>query len=476
MASSSDGTAVPTNHDSNGAEQTQNRLVVKPSEEEFDYEIWREGSRKTHVKCYSNTGRASNKNESSGMYTRYIKLESPFPFHVLHTRQSLTTGLLTTSRQIYHESVQVLYGANEFEMDAFYELPCIFIQFGNSSRFLRSLRLNEFWDLRNIGKYLEPLVHLQDLSIDMPWRVYKEVQGPAHVADVFFDKAYRWIRGVALVHANETRAASFITVNCDKFCVLRCGGNHSADYKYKCLLTDAFRSELKAAILVRNSLPFPLLKLPRKIQDMIYSHAMVYKPFEDFNDDSVDLVYIYSDESKNPRRALLDWNSAKSKPGYSRYDGFRWSESITPGLLRVNRQIYQESVQILYGKNNFDLECPEAAKEWLDRIGYSHVYLRDVNFSFFPDDRTIFYKLLHVDRLSFYVSLSYGVHGSSADSPEEEAEAFFVLAGHWIESVGSFRGGRAAAIDRVHPCALVPSDEEEQWVSRFRTELKKICG
>lgn len=239
-------------------------------------------------------------------------------------------------------------------------------------------------------------------------------------------------------------------------------------------MADAFQCELKKIILGRSSVSLPLFKLPRKVRDLVYQYAMVYTPpaTVQLNDG---VINIDIDEGRGPLRKILDWNEDDFRE-VNVYDGFLWSESLTPGLLRVNRQIYQESVQILYGKDNFDLEGPEAVKEWLDRIGYSHVYLRDVNISFLPDDRTTFYKLLHVDRLSFYDFFLHDFDESMSKSPEEKAEMFFALASHWIEGVGSFRGGRAAAIDRIHPYAPVSEDEEEQWVGRFRTELKKICG
>lgn len=397
---------------------------------------------------------------------------STFFREYVRRKQSLSPGLLTVSRQVYHESLQVLYGANEFEMDVFCGLPSIFAKFENFSKFLRRLHIGSFWELRNIGKYLEPLVHLQQLYIE--WPTLYSIQDPAHVADVFFDKSHRWIYGVASVYENEVRAASLVFITCDGECPLRCDETKQCSSKI-CPLTESFQSELKAAILARQSLSFPIMKLPRKIRDKVYCHAMLHRPFKGFDDDITDRLTISSDENNNPMRNELDWREGADKPDGLRGDGFRWSESLTPGLLRVNRQIYQESVQILYGKNNFDLWDHEVAKAWLDRIGNSHVYLRDVNFGFFPDDRTTFYKLLHVDRLSFDF-FSHDFDESMSESPEEMAKMFFALASHWIEGVGSFRGGGVAAIDRIHPYAPVSEDEEEQWVGRFRTELKKICG
>ncbi|KAL1643305.1 hypothetical protein SLS58_004976 [Diplodia intermedia] len=558
-------------------------LASQLNQDDFDYEIRREGDHTTHVNSYDNTSVPAKKNKSTGIY---IKLESPLSLEVLHTKtfadgpmagyqtvtikpeipfpflklpreirdeiyayamvreilpqellehlgcedlegndgvirfrrlrpgpakkdrlrklcqpskesseyqeeyvsrkRSLTPGLLVTSRQVYRESLPILYGANVFEMDPKYQMPSILTQFGNSSGYLRSLCLTDgFWEMTNIGKYLEPLVHLRQLSVGMPWGTRVQIQGPAHLADIFFDKLYRWIRGVALVHGDETRAADYVTINCDRSCLFRCNGRLYGATE-ECLMMEPIRSGLKAAILARTSLPFPFMKLPRQVRDMIYSHAMTYKPFPNLEEEPFDSVHISLDRRSNPVRILLDWNSSKLKPNGWRSGGFRWSESLTPGLLRINRQIHQEAVQILYGRNKFDLEDPEEANVWLNRIGHSQIYLRDVYIGFLPNDRTIFDKLLHVDRLEICIAHAYDYDEVTGElyedgeviskSPEEAAEAFFASGGHWIEGAGNFRGGRAAAIDRIHPWGTFDDDEEESWVRRFREELKSICG
>ncbi|KAL1627009.1 hypothetical protein SLS54_002548 [Diplodia seriata] len=55
---------------------------MRLNQDDFDYEIRREGDRTTHVKCYKNTGVPPEKKKSTGIY---IKLDSPFSFEVLHT-------------------------------------------------------------------------------------------------------------------------------------------------------------------------------------------------------------------------------------------------------------------------------------------------------------------------------------------------------------------------------------------------------
>lgn len=388
-------------------------------------------------------------------------------------KQSLTPGLLVTSHQIYREALPILYGSNKFVMNADEVLPAMITQFGNYGNHLRSLHLTRFWEASGVGKYMEPLVHLQSLTVDCSSDLFDQAQDIALIAGIFFDKTYRWIRGVASAHEDETYAANLVVINCNRDCTFECKIGFWQNWR-RCVMADAFQCELKKIILARSSVSLPLLKLPRKVRDLVYQYAMVYTPpaTVQLNDG---VINIEIDKERGPLRKILDWGDDEFRE-VNVYDGFLWSESLTPGLLRVNRQIYQESVQILYGKNRFELEGSESAKEWLDRIGYSHVYLRDVNICYLPDDRTIFYKLLHVDRLSFYDFSSPDFDGSMSGSPEEKAEMFFALAGHWIEGVGSFRGGRAAAIDRIHPSAPVSEDEEEQWVSRFRVELKKICG
>jgi hypothetical protein len=73
--------------------------------------------------------------------------------------------------------------------------------------------------------------------------------------------------------------------------------------------------------------PFPILRLPREIRDEIYTYALRA-------DISVDV---------NPQFNCTLATENPFKPA-------------TPGLLRINKQTYQEAIEILYSKNMFKFQ------------------------------------------------------------------------------------------------------------------------
>lgn len=185
--------------------------------------------------------------------------------------QSVTPGLLLTSHKVYREALSILYGRNYFA-DDFSSPHGFFTLLGHSSQYVRNLRFDGFWVGCRSGKFLESLIHLQHLSVGLPYD--GQSRKPSTAAELFFDKAYRWISGVASVKGEQARAIEYLHVDCPS----KCNGKSVGHIK-DCEWDASFKATLRRLIKARpptSSIPF--LKFPRKIRDMIYVYAMVYQP------------------------------------------------------------------------------------------------------------------------------------------------------------------------------------------------------
>jgi hypothetical protein len=86
--------------------------------------------------------------------------------------------------------------------------------------------------------------------------------------------------------------------------------------------------------------PFPILRLPREIRDEIYTYALRAAI-------SVDVI------------SALNCTHTTENP----------NKPPAPGLLRVNKQIYQETIGILYSKNMLNFEFPGQLLDFEQQIG-----------------------------------------------------------------------------------------------------------
>ena len=93
--------------------------------------------------------------------------------------------------------------------------------------------------------------------------------------------------------------------------------------------------------LIGFNKPFPILRLPREIRDQIYTYSLC-APISAKTVSSLPLSTIPQDNPFKPP---------------------------TPGLLRVNKQIYYEAIDILYSKNTFQFEEPEHLFAFEEQIG-----------------------------------------------------------------------------------------------------------
>jgi len=88
--------------------------------------------------------------------------------------------------------------------------------------------------------------------------------------------------------------------------------------------------------------PFPILRLPREIRDKIYTYSLC---------SAISVV-------TTSQRYDFDTDEDNSlKPP-------------TPGLLRTNKQIYHEAIEILYSKNIFSFQEPRELFAFEEQIGF----------------------------------------------------------------------------------------------------------
>lgn len=401
-------------------------------------------------------------------YSR-VRRNEPIKQQFKH-KESLTPGLLLTSKQVYEESLPVLYGRNHFVIPGVSVALSHFLdKIGASSKDIRSLRINNFWYAPDSGKHLDKLYHLQSLSLDAPSELEGwPIESPIRAADAFFEKAYRWVRGMASVHKDTDylRAVRSINVDCPTECLCRViSKNDPSTY---CQWKSEFRNELKRNIEAWTIGSTLFLKFPRKVRDLIYSHAMVTDEKimvqSDADTGSIERFGFAFDDNDKVRGILTS--------------GFLWSASVTAALLRVDRQIYQESVQVLYGKNSFCFGYARDLQPFLDNIGYSYVYLRSIQIWGLPQDFNVLCKLPNLDELYLDITSESSSEKRDSITPEEEARIFYDKAGKWIECSGAHRpGGRSDAIDRIHfECTPAPSlEESEDWEAKFKEGLKRLC-
>ncbi|KAL8883256.1 MAG: hypothetical protein Q9192_007312 [Flavoplaca navasiana] len=95
------------------------------------------------------------------------------------------------------------------------------------------------------------------------------------------------------------------------------------------------RHHLDDATLSTSARSFPLLRLPRELRNLVYSHALV-RPGSD--------AYV------EPIRVCYMHHKASSRHGSTSY----WGTEKSTRLFRVNHQIYNEASEIFYSTFSFN--------------------------------------------------------------------------------------------------------------------------
>lgn len=118
---------------------------------------------------------------------------------------------------------------------------------------------------------------------------------------------------------------------------------------------------LRGIIKSRKTPPkyFPFMQLPREIRDQIYLYALQAK------------------DRDAPQHSTWRLNSSYRQT----------TKPHTPGLIRLNKQIYSETIQVLYQTNVFKFRRPRQLFNFEDQIGASNQSLvRHIQIHIIPPD------------------------------------------------------------------------------------------
>ncbi|KAF9633688.1 hypothetical protein BFW01_g4582 [Lasiodiplodia theobromae] len=216
-------------------------------------------------------------------------------------------------------------------------------------------------------------------------------------------------------------------------------------------------------ILIKPRQPLHFLDLPREIRDEIYTYAMV--PHTQCRASPSRKPYIESRIFLNVTEARPDQakryipREVKTAREYglsvlsSMFQGqeFTLQESVTPGLLTVNRQVYLEARQILYEKNTFQMQL-WTVERFLARIGPADQqirYLNVVHLGCYGVQRAkeTLANLTHLKHLTL-VGMPLSDEGERY-SPFIAATELYRKMYIWIDCVGKLHGDRFAALERL---------------------------
>lgn len=233
---------------------------------------------------------------------------------------------------------------------------------------------------------------------------------------------------------------------------------------------------------------FPFLDLPAEIRNTIYNYAL-YDP------SGINFVGTYQKKRRVAARVSAEYASNASGRYYSPtskrvvedvLDADGDHTSLVPSLLAVNKQIYSEGIDILYG-NQLTFIDSFALYSFLINLGPTRAQrLKKLRILGWLHSRGLkvynnacFAALAWATNLT---SLVVHVRINKYCSPRRGADQFYRDAFPWLEAVGAAKGKRDAALDVVmlddaylsDPCdsdESVPSPEER--VEQFKAELAK---
>jgi hypothetical protein len=133
--------------------------------------------------------------------------------------------------------------------------------------------------------------------------------------------------------------------------------------------------------------PFPILRLPREIRDEIYTYSL---------------------------RAAISVETTRQRAFIPTTDNL--FKPPTPGLLRANKQIYHEAVEILYSKNIFKFQEPGHLFAFQEQIGAENrKRVKEICIStIFPRSDMVVLDPEHLLRSEYYSVPSYWIAALNA--------------------------------------------------------------
>lgn len=438
-------------------------------------------------------------------------------------QESVTPGLLTVNRQVYHEARHILYEKNTFQMQP-WTIESFLARSNPADQQIRYLNIVHLgrYGVQRTKEMLAKLTHLKHLGlVGMPLSDEDERYSPFIAAKELYRKMYIWIDCVGKLHGDRFAVLERLTVQAGPLHAHKASDVYRGWFSLRTNLVAKhyskmrpsagqiewdkyFREEIKALITLDNSnKTFQFLALPRKLRDKIYQFAMQQE-------------HHWNGSRENHGRQISIWKFLTTGQVHRRIqidgkncsDNFQFCNSLTPGLLLANRQVHDESKMILYGQNHFKFDLEDTLDVFLNIIGSSVALLRSVDIGTYPTNAELWSKLWHLDNLvlcttpmcnSFSTICTFGHQltlshldwNSDAvldfeldtgrpiirpDRAQLAAIHFFNKARLWIDGVGAVHQDKFAAVSRV--CITVSMQDRTPSVhnDRFRTELSRLIA
>ncbi|KAI4933027.1 hypothetical protein J4E85_003430 [Alternaria conjuncta] len=241
---------------------------------------------------------------------------------------------------------------------------------------------------------------------------------------------------------------------------------------------------------------FPFLKLPAEIRNIIYEYTLT-------DPSGINLVGVFKHKRRNVERI-----SAKLQAELS--EGSSWSDAqrmnngirraqeesapLVTSLLAVSKQIHQEGVDILYGKNEFIFTDSFALYNFMINLGPNRSKsLRTLRILGWLHGRAMkaynhscFAALVWATNITaFHIDSQIGWHRAS----KYGAEQLYRDAFPWMEAVGMARGKVDAVVDIIklgqdhfdgrhsyHLYSSHPTKSNDDMYEEFRAALRKSLG
>ncbi|KNG47832.1 hypothetical protein DDE82_005060 [Stemphylium lycopersici] len=239
---------------------------------------------------------------------------------------------------------------------------------------------------------------------------------------------------------------------------------------------------------------FPFMQLPAEIRNMIYGYTL--------NDpDGINLAGTFKHRRRTVQRISEKCQSENS--GGRMYPKLYLTEQLckayedpaplTPALLAVSKQIYQEGIDVLYG-NEFIFTDSFALYSFmlnLGPVGAKHV--KSVHILGWHDGRAMkaynhscFATLAWATNLTaLHIDAPMGSYRASKDG----ALQLYRDAFPWLEAVGAAKGKPDAALDllqlgencfserwSLYGARTRRPDHDEERIERFKDALRKLLG
>lgn len=196
---------------------------------------------------------------------------------------------------------------------------------------------------------------------------------------------------------------------------------------------------------------FPFASLPPELKNKIYGYVLTSEH---------EVPIIWKLRQYRHIAALGDTESFQSFLRRGRYNYLAKptkqieTPSFGPNILRLNRQIYAETLPILYGANTFAFEDSRAMLAFCACIGPTNcALLRQLTLKHMGYSKgtkslnnPAFAQLasaVNLTRLSMQCSIHYSGRG------EQIARQFYRDAHHWLEAVATNKGRRDAGVEIV---------------------------